>query len=319
MRILIGTGDGLYEVAGPGGHDGGDGLGRPGPDRPDSPDGPAHHPGRSITALGSAGPDVLAIIDEGELWRGSASGWARVGSVDGLRGNCMADTRAGIVVGTSEAHVYRAATDSSLLEPVGSFDGVDGRDRWYTPWGGPPDVRTLSEDSDTVYANVHVGGIVRTADRGATWEPTIDIDSDVHRVWASDQGVFAACAWGMAASMDRGDRWEFRTDGLHATYCRAVALCGDVLLVSASNGPRGGRSALYRTGREGGAFERCSVGLPGWFGGNIDSLCLDAVPDRGVAAFGTAEGSVFVSADEGASWDEAASGLPSVRCLQLMP
>jgi hypothetical protein len=120
-------------------------------------------------------------------------------------------------------------------------------------------------------------------------------------------------------SDDRGDSWTYRTDGLHATYCRGAALCGGAVLVSASNGPRGGRAAVYRAPRDGGTFERCTTGLPDWFDSNIDSLCLDAMPEDGVAAFGTDDGRVFASPDEGRTWDTVGSGLPAVRCVLLMP
>src|SRR5205807_9259184 len=126
--------------------------------------------------------------------------------------------------------------------------------------------------------NVHVGGVLRTKDEGTTWGPTIDIDADVHRVWATDRMVLAACARGLAVSEDRGDSWTTRTEGLHAAYCRGVAVCGDTVLLSASTGPRGGRSALYRAPAEGGTFEKCDRGLPDWFDDNIDSSCLAATP-----------------------------------------
>jgi len=163
------------------------------------------------------------------------------------------------------------------------------------------------------------GGIARSADEGATWEPTIDIDADVHRVWAVDGRVFAACGRGLAVSEDRGGSWAMRTEGLHAVYCRGVALSGDTVLVSASTGPRGGRSGLYRAAAHGGPFERCRSGLPEWFEGNIDSACLDALPDEGVAAFGTEDGGVFASTDEGATWAAVATSLCPVRCVLMLP
>ena len=300
MRVLVGTEDGLYEF-GPAGHAR-----------------PHHHTGRAVTALGAEYPHIWAILDEQQVWRtDDEGGWNHKVTLEGLQANCIADTRAGYAIGTSEAHLYRVVGDG--LERVASFDEVDGRSRWYTPWGGPPDSRSISEDGETVYVNVHVGGIVRTRDEGATWEPTIDIDADVHRVWASDRGVFAASAWGLAVSQDRGDAWSFRTEGLEATYCRGVGLCGDTVLVSASNGPGGGRSAIYRGAQAGGALQRCRDGLPEWFDDNIDSSCLDAVPDSGSAAFGTADGRVFASEDEGASWAEVVSGLPTIRCVLTIP
>jgi len=298
-RILVGSDDGLRSF----GADGG----------PISID----HLGRAVTALGPEYPDVWAILEGTEVWRTGEGGWSRRGAMNGLRANCFADTRAGYLVGTSEAHLYRVVDDG--LEAVAPFERVDGRDAWYTPWGGPPDARSISEDTDVVLVNVHVGGIVRTLDQGVTWEPTIDIDADVHRVWALDGRVYAACARGLAVSDDRGDSWRVRDEGLHSTYCRGVAVCGETILVSASNGPRGGGGAVYRGARDGGPLERCRNGLPEWFDGNIDSLCVDALPDARVAAFGTSDGRVFVSADEGATWDEVASNLPGIHCVLLMP
>ncbi len=301
-RILVGTDDGLWVL----GLDGDDGI-----------DSPVQHAGRSVHALGAEYPHTWAVVDGTEVWRTDGDQWTRRGALEGLRANCIGDTRAGSIVGTSEAHLYRVVDRG--MERVESFESAAGRDRWYTPWGGPPDTRSLTEDVDAVYVNVHVGGIVRSRDEGATWEPTIDVDADVHRVLSRDGAVYAACANGLAVSGDAGDTWTYRTEGLHAPYCRGVALCGDAVLVSASNGPRGGRSAVYRAARHGGPLQRCTAGLPDWFDDNVDSACLDAMPDEGVAAFGTGDGRVFASTDQGSTWAEAGSGLPSIRCVLLMP
>jgi hypothetical protein len=110
-----------------------------------------------------------------------------------------------------------------------------------------------------------------------------------------------------------------RTDGLEASYSRAVAVCGDTLLITASQGPRGGRSAVYRGGLSGGAFERSRKSLPDWFDDNLDSHCLDALPDGSLAAFGTSDGRVFASVDAGASWDEVAVSLPTIHRVLVMP
>jgi hypothetical protein len=299
-RILVGTQDGLHLF---------DAAGRPAA---------VQHLGREITALAPEGWELWTILDGVEVWHTAAlDWWFHVGTLDGLRGNCLADTRAGLIVGTSDARLFRVAGKG--LEPVAPFDEAPGRAEWYTPWGGPPDTRSISEDGDAVYVNVHVGGILMSRDHGATWAPTIDIHSEVHRVCTGHGRVFAAGGRGLEVSEDQGDSWTIRDEGLHATYCRGVAVCGDAILLSASSGPRGGRSAIYRGGLEGGEFERCREGLPSWFDANIDSYCLDALPGGELAAIGTDDGRVFASVNQGATWSMVVSDLPKVLCVLVLP
>ena len=273
--------------------------------------------GRSVTGLGRAGDAFWAIVEATELWHGTSAGWTRVADLAGHRATCVAGVGGGAFVGSSEGRLF--TLDGAKLEPVGAFDHVEGRETWYTPWGGPPDTRSLANWDDDLYVNVHVGGIVRTDDAGNTWTPTIDIDADVHHVTTAEDLVLAACAGGLASSADRGATWTYRTDGLEAPYARAVAVCDDLVLLSASRGPRGGRAAVYRGDRTGGPFERCRSGLPEWFDDNIDTYCLDALPDGSLVAFGTADGRVYGSTDRGATWDERASGLPSVQRVLVLP
>ena len=133
---------------------------------------------------------------------------------------------------------------------------------------------------------------------------------------ASPSSVPIACAGGLAVSSDRGNTWTLRNDALEAHYSPAVAVCGDAVLLSASNGPRGGRGALYR-GIAGGDLERCRTG-PEWFDDNLDSYCMDALPQGFFAPFGTSDGRVFAFEDTGASWIELISGLPPVQRILVM-
>src|SRR4029450_5922267 len=122
-----------------------------------------------------------------------------------------------------------------------------------------------------------------THDRGATGNPTIHIGADVHQVATAEGLVLAACAGGLATSADWGRTWDLRSDGLEAPYSRAVVVSGDELLVSASDGPRGGHAAVYRGGLTDGSFERCADGLPAWFDDNIATYCLDSLNHGSVA------------------------------------
>jgi len=290
-----------------------EGLRRLGPAGGDSVEALAGH---SVTGLArGADGSRWALVDGAAVWRADDGTWEPVATIDGPAATCLIVSGDDVYVGTAEAHVLRVRSRS--VERLAGFEEADGRDGWYTPWGGPPDTRSLTAGNDgTLYANVHVGGILRSSDGGETWEPTIDIDTDVHQVLARAGSVVAPSAVGLATSDDGGDSWDVATDGLHATYLRAAAVAGDDVLVSASTGPAGQESAVYRRTGGRGRFERCRTGLPEWLTGNVDTGWLDAVGAH--AAFGTADGTLFVSADAGRSWDTLAAGLPRLTAVAVV-
>jgi hypothetical protein len=276
-------------------------------------EGPVELPGHAVHAIAANATNRWAIVDDA-VWHAAGEDWMRIAGLGDLELTCLAMAD-GLLVGSSGAHLHRL--DGATLELVDAFDRAEGRDAWYTPWGGPPATRSMSEWDDDVYVNVHVGGILRTDDRGATWTPTIDIDADVHQVATAEGLVLAACAGGLVMSGNRGASWSRRSDGLDAPYSRSVAVCGDAVLVTASSGPRGGNAGVYRGKLSAGGFERCTDGLPASFDDNIDTYCLDALPDGSFAAFGTGEGTVFASDDAGATWQLLASGLTGIEHVLL--
>jgi hypothetical protein len=276
--------------------------------------------GRTVQALARDGESWWAAVDQ-ELWRREPeAGWSPVVTVELGRPTCLHPTRSGLLVGTEGAHLATLAGDG--LKPIGSFERLEQRQRWSTPWGGPPATRSLAVAADgTTYANVHVGGIARSIDGWSSWEPTIDIDADPHQVVAgpAPEDVYTATGHaGLGVSEDRGRSWRFHDAGLHGTYLRAVAIARETVYITASTGARGGaKTAVYRRGLGSeGAFERCEQGLPEWFEGNIDTGCLDASGDT--VALGTGDGRVYLSEDAGRSWTLAADGLASIRQLVIM-
>lgn len=273
---------------------------------------------REVTALTRDGARTWALVEGRALWVSREGGvWQEHASIDGPAATCLAPTPAGLLVGTAQAHLLRLV--NGTLSRVESFETVAGRDEWYTPWGDPADVRSIAVATDgAIHVNVHVGGVARSRDGGRSWAPTVDVEADVHQVRAHPTRanvVLVAAYEGLGISRDGGDSWTFITDGMHAHYSRAVAVSGDTVLVSASTGPRGRRSALYRAPVDGGTrLERCHDRLP-WFEDNIDTACLDA--SGPVAVFGTEDGRVFRSLDGGEHWGLVTKGVPSVRCISL--
>ena len=224
--IWAATSDGLYRIGGP--------------------DPEVALPEHSVSFMAQVGPtpqggpEMRAIVDEHQIWGLPDGGeWAKVASLPGFRGNCLAFTDRWLI-GSAEAHLFEVEDGTTVA--LERFDAAPGRHEWYTPWGGPPDTRSIAEWDEHVYVNVHVGGIVRTADAGASWTPTIDIDADVHQVTTAEGAlVLAACADGLAVSSDHGDTWEERADGLDARYARGVTVVGDTVLLSTSRGPAAAR------------------------------------------------------------------------------
>jgi hypothetical protein len=264
--------------------------------------------GTRINHIARAADSWWAVDGSGALHR---DGEQVATANDDIALNCVLPVNGELWVGASQARLLRLE-GGDLVEDDG-FSNAPGRDDWYTPWGGPPDVRSMAADAEgTLFVNVHVGGILRYDDEGPN--PTLDQDADVHQVITDPTRVgtvLAACARGLAQSTD-GQVFGYRNEGLHSSYCRAVALMGDTILLSASTGPFSKQARLYRGDITSGGFEPCLDGLPEWFDGNIDSHCLAVVEGVAYAGHG---GTVWRSDDEGVSWTEAGSGLPRITCL----
>ena len=297
-NILVGTGGGLWSLAG---------------ERTTPVEALA---GRAVTALAPDGPRAWAIVDGVALWEGRDGAWTPRTSLEGPPGTCVAPASDGPLLGTEQAHLFRLV--DSRLARVESFESVEGRAAWYTPWGDPADVRSIAVASDgAVHVNVHVGGVARSRDGGRSWTPTVDIETDVHQVLthpSRPEVVMVASAEGFGVSRDGGDTWQLATTGLHAHYLRAVAVAGEHVVVSASAGFHGRRSAIYRKRLDGGTpFERCEAGLPKWFDDNIDTACLAAV--GALVVFGTGDGRVFRSLDAGEHWELVVKGLPPIASV----
>ena len=276
--------------------------------------------GFAINAIAPSNDGLWAIVNRNSIWHRNLDGkWHQVTSTENLRLNCILPIGETVLVGTSEAHLMELV--ENRLQPIDSFEQAEGREEWYTPWGGLPDVRSLAVGTaGERYVNVHVGGILRSHDHGHSWQPTLDMHADVHEVRTLDDHpglVLAATAQGLAISKDRGESWEFDRANLHATYARAIAVSGDTLLMSVSLGPSGAKAALYRRHLEQpGTFAKCDRGLPECFSSNIDTGCLAA--SGGVAAFGTQDGQIFCSNDAGSTWERLRGNFGSIHSLNIL-
>jgi hypothetical protein len=275
---------------------------------------PAELAGRDVSHLANARDSWWAVADQHTVVERDPDGtWRDVATTDAEL-TCVLPRPGGATCGTRDGHLLRL--HEGRWAPIQAFDAVDGRETWHAVGSTVPYVRSLTATADdgALLANVHVGGIPRSGNGGASWKPTIDPDADVHQVRAHPSDprlVLAPAAVGLAVSRDAGVSWQVVTDGLHATYLRAVAFTSGQALVSASDGPFTSQGALYtyETGN-GAALERVTDGLPEWLTGNVDTGQLDAHGD--VCAFSDEE-AIYTSDDAGRTWSRLASDLGAVR------
>lgn len=245
----------------------------------------------------------LTVIDGGAETRTDLADCDRVESLD-----ILDDGR--ILVGTEGPHILEA--DGETVAPIPAFETLEARDDFYTPWGGPASVRSFAHTTDGwVYADIHVGSIIRSPDAGRSWTPvTPDLHEDVHQVVTrrgDPDTVYANTADAVYVSEDRGDSWSHRADGLPYSYGRAIAVHPDdgaCLLATVSRGPHGDADGrLYRSDDSGRSWAHVTDGFPASHTQNIDTFQVAFAEDGW--AWAAVDRNLYVSEDRGRTWSVA--------------
>jgi hypothetical protein len=290
-----------------------------------------HHElaGQPVHALAPDGHGgALAIVAGHSLRRRTSDGhWMTIATSE-FQLACCAAVGDLIYIGTDDARVLRVSGGN--VEQLRGFDDVAGRDEWFAGSAvingqrvGPPlGIRSMTAtvDGRVLLANVHVGGVPRSTDGGATWHPTIDIFTDVHEVCAhptEPHAAIAAAAAGFCISEDGGATWTVDQDGLHAAYCSAVAFLGDDVLVAASTDHFATHGAVYRrplNARQ--PFVPVGGGLPRWIDGIADTRCI--ATRSSAAAVADRAGNLYVSTDAGRTWLRRVDGLPQPSSVVIV-
>jgi hypothetical protein len=300
MAVLVGTRDGYHVFSSSGAHD---------------------HAlaGHRIGALAPGpGGTWVAIVDDHEVWsHGADGGWSELART-GHELSALATAHDTVFAGTADAHMLRLAHGELAALP--SFDDAPGRDEWHQV-GPPIGVRSLTAtcDGSVLLANVHVGGILRSADGGESWSPTLPVDDDVHEVRAHPERpevALAAAAVGLYRTDDAGATWTVETRGLTSTYSRGVAALGDRVFLSNARGPFARESELYSAPVAEGVLERVGDGLPQPVEGMIDSGFVAA--RNGTLAIGSRAGQVWARPRGAAEWTQLATAIDGISCVEAM-
>lgn len=278
----------------------------------DAGEGEMELPGKRVGAL-AAEPDgsCLAIIDEKEIWRRHpANGWSWLASAS-LHLQSLTSSGELVYAGAMEEATVLRVKGGGRLERLSGFEQVSGREKWFA--GGPPlGVRAMAATSDgaAILAAVHVGGVPRSLDLGATWTPTMPIMHDVHEVCVHPslpQLVAAAAAVGLCVSDDAGLNWRLFSGGPENPSSLAVTMLEDEVLFSVQDGPFAARSQLWRWPIGSQRIEQVRDGLPEWLEGKVDTGWLAA--RNGRTAVVDKGGNLWFSTRGASGWKRLWSGL----------
>lgn len=258
---------------------------------------------------------LVAADEDGRIgiYRGERWIWRDTGLSSSVESLLILDADPlDVLIGTEPPQIHRLTSDG-VSEANESFGSLGCRSKWRTPWGGPPAVRSLAASPDGwVYADIHVGSIMRSSDRGLTWEPvTPSLNDDVHQVNtcpAAPDRIYADTAHAVYISDDRGDSWRYAGDDMDGRYGRAICAhpaMPDLILATVSDGPHGDNvhGQLWATDDAGASWQHVCRGFPEFTEDNINTfhITFDAA-GRAWACVGNA---LYATSDPFGKWDVA--------------
>jgi photosystem II stability/assembly factor-like uncharacterized protein len=300
---------------------------------------------------GHWGPTVYRSDDLGSTWQETEGGALRFPAETGA---ALEHVWQLLPAGTDQPDVVWAGTEPSALfrsdDGGETFALVEGlwnhphRPTW-TPGGGGLCLHTVvphPADPARITVAMSTGGVYRTSDGGATWEPANrgvaapflpdpepEYGQCVHKIASHPQRpeqFFLQNHGGVYRSDDDARTWTSIGEGLPATFGFPVIVHPHQpgvayvfpLVADASRMPPEARARVFRTPDAGATWEALDDGLPAehaYFAVLRDAMCADLGQPAGIY-FGTRNGEVYASSDEGDSWAAVATHLPDVYCVR---
>jgi len=296
-----------------------------------------HDPNRVF--VGTFDNGVMRTLDGGETWAptGASIPNARVLSI-AVSPVDRPGGRSAVYAGTEPSALFRTADDGLSWEAFPTLGELPSASTWsFPPRPWTHHVRWIAfhpADAGTVYAGIELGGVMVSRDGGGTWEdrkPGSQHDAHVIATHpAAPARVYEAAGGGVARSDDAGGTWRPADDGMDRHYVWGLAVDvadPDLWYVSATYGAnyahhRDGdaRAVLYR--RRGQSPWEALGGPRSGLPQPQPFMPYALVAPRGRAnalIAGMQNGTLFLTADAGATWQMAETGLTSLRALSEAP
>ena len=299
---------------------------------------------------GHWGPSVMHSDDLGGTWDETDHGAIRFPEDTGAAlervWQLRPDTadRPDVVWAGCEPHsLWRSTDGGNSFELVRGLWDHPHRPTWQ-PGGGGGAVHTVLPDpaSDRVTIAMSTGGVYVSEDGGTEWEPrnrgigvpyqpepTPEYGQCVHKVAVDASGpdrLYAQNHGGVFRSDDAGASWTSIAEGLPADFGFPIVASPHTpgtawvipLVADMQRVPPDGRLRVHRTRDAGETWTELGAGaLPdgAWTSVLRDAFCSDQADPTGLY-FGTRDGCVYASADEGETFTLVVDHLPDVLTVR---
>ncbi len=295
------------------------------------------------------GSGIFRSRDRGATWEMSSEGLSYPDD-DGRKVNKVSTlARAGdrLLVGVEAPGIFESKDNGETFSLLSTLSGQHGSEAWDDPANQAPGHLGISgfvadpDDSDNFFTIVQGVGAFETADGGSSWTPR---NVGLRRDWPADYEDVGFCVHklvrssnpermyqqnhvGVHRSDDAGQSWTEITEGLPGDFGFAAAVHPhdtETFYVIPVDGGHGrtmheGKATVYRTRDAGSTWQPLRNGLPqvdAHLGVLRQGMTIDKHDTPGLY-FGTSTGQVFASVDEGDTWTEIASYLPSISSVDV--
>lgn len=294
------------------------------------------------------GPQIQFSEDWGETWVPTSGAHFPEGidaSVERVW-QLVPGTDPGVVLaGTEPGAVFRSVDDGETFQLEEGLWNHPHRPEWGEGFGGQAFHTILPHPTDPASMTVAIstGGCYQTADGGNSWEPRNagiraqflpegqqfpEFGQCVHKIARHPdrpERLFLQNHGGVYRSSDHAASWDYIGDGLPADFGFPVVVDPNdpdtvyLFPLNAGEGryPPGGRARVWRSTDAGDSWDPLEEGLPGNFfvGVMRDAMCSGGGDPTGLY-LGARNGTVWSSADGGATWSQAVANLPDVMTVR---